>query len=130
MNSETEEFTSEQDAALRALLANNTIEAAARQAGISSRTLRRYMQRPAFAEALRAARRETVRGISKRLQDAAVEAVDTLRAVMKDESAPGPRVTAARCILELSFKAAELEEVEQRIAALEDRVASKAGDVH
>jgi hypothetical protein len=46
------------EAAIAALLAEPTIEAAARKAGISESTLLRWLQEPAFKAAFRAARRQ------------------------------------------------------------------------
>ncbi len=122
LETETPTLSDGEERALAALLSEPTVDAAAKKAGLSARTMRRYMNRPDFAAALREARRETMRGISKRLQKAAVQAVKTLRAAMKDASAPGPRVTAARCVLDLVYRATELEELDERIATLESRV--------
>ncbi|WP_427365682.1 hypothetical protein [Candidatus Caldatribacterium saccharofermentans] len=55
------------------------------------------------------------------------EAVKTLREIMVSGKGEIPRVQAAKAILELALKALEVEELEERIEALEKRV-SKGGD--
>ena len=68
----------------------------------------------------REARRAVVQHAITRVQHATGEAVETLRAVMQDTTAPASaKVSAARAILETAVKAVELEDLEARMAALE-----------
>ena len=54
------------------------------------------------------------------VQRATAEAVETLRAVMHDSESPASaRVSAAKTILDTAIKAVELEDLEQRLTALE-----------
>jgi hypothetical protein len=109
--------------AIAALLCEPSVEAAARSARIGARTLRRWLQRPDFAEELARAAREAMAGAMKTLQAASVEAVETLRAVLADEEGPTTaRVSAARVVLEQAQRAAEREELEARIVDLERAV--------
>jgi hypothetical protein len=109
--------------AIAALLCEPSVEAAARTARVGARTLRRWLQRPDFAEELSRAAREAMAGATKSLRAASVEAVETLRAVLADAEGPTTaRVSAARVVLEQAQRAAEREELEARIVDLERAV--------
>lgn len=111
-----------QERALETLLSRPTIEAAAKAAGVGARTLHRWLKEPAFRDAYREARAETVRQVTVRLQQAAGSAVDALTAVMSDDSAPqAARVSAARVVLETTYRALELEDLDERLRRLEAR---------
>jgi hypothetical protein len=56
------------------------------------------------------------------LQGAAREAVETLRAILSKAESEAARVSAARTILDMALKAADLEDVQQRLDALEQVV--------
>lgn len=78
--------------------------------------------------ALRAARGEAWRETMRTFQTVGFEAVKTLLAVMKENSAPAAiRAQAASRILELGFKS-RLEDLEERLAALEARQAEARAD--
>jgi hypothetical protein len=55
-------------------------------------------------------------------------AVKALEEAAKDTRHPGPRVSAARAIVELSHKAIEVEELEARLEELEKRFAESDGN--
>jgi hypothetical protein len=113
-------LTPRQERALLALLEEASITAAARGARIGERTLRRWLAQPAFADSYRAARRDCVKQATARLQHAATDAVQTLVAVMNDTTAThAARVAAARTVLEETRRAAELEDLAERVATLE-----------
>ena len=106
-----------------ALLEHPTVAEAARSVDVSETTLYRWMNETEFRDVYRAARREVVRHSVARRQRACRTAVDTLQAVMESgESPASSRVTAARAVLEMAFKAVELEDIEERLAALEERL--------
>jgi hypothetical protein len=107
---------------IAALLTHPSIEAAAQAVGISSATAWRWMQDPKFAEQYREARREAMRHTTARLQEAGREAVDCLREVQRSGDSESARVSAARTILELGLKAVDLDDVQQRLDALEQAV--------
>ncbi len=109
---------------LVAVLEHETLEAAAEAVGIAATTFRKRTRSPQFIEALREARRAAVRRAAAQLSHRACEAVGVLLAVMRDDLAPhSTRVSAARTILEQTHRAAELDDVEERVAALEAWVA-------
>ena len=116
-------LTAKQEAAILALLSQRTTRAAAKSAGINEATLWRWLQEPEFQAAYTKARRETVKHAIARLQQNASKAVDTLKEVMSDKKAVAfARVSAAKAVLDYSLKAVELEDLAERIEALESKM--------
>ncbi|ACL04491.1 phage protein [Desulfatibacillum aliphaticivorans] len=126
MNNETghsQKLSRKQEAAILGLLTLPTMAQAAESAGITSRTLLRWLKNEDFIEAYRQARREVVQQAVAGIQGAMSEALDTLRDVMKDAQAtPAARVSAARTILDMGLKGVELEDVLVRLEALETQL--------
>lgn len=115
-----EKKSRQQEAAIIALLGEPTLRLAAEKAKISEATLWRWMQEPDFNAQYRAAKKQAVSQAVSRLQQSCGEAVDTLRDIMNDTAAPhSSRVSAAKTIIEMGFKAVEMEELEARIEQLE-----------
>jgi len=109
-----------QQRALAALLTSPTLGEAAKQANLGQATLFRYLQEPAFQESYRAARREIVQHAMAKIQHATEEAVEVLVGLMKDKNTPsGSRISAARTILDTTFRAIELEDLGARLTVLE-----------
>ena len=115
---------------IAALLAHPSIEAAAKSIGIGNATAWRWMKDPKFAEQYREARRETMRHTTARLQEAAREAVECLRDVQRTGESESARVSAARTILEQALKAVDLDDVQQRLDALEQAVKPQSEKNH
>ena len=114
------------EAAIAALLVAPTIAHAAQSAGLSESTLTRWLRDEGFLSAYRAAQRQALQQAIASLQAAAGVAVAVLRAVMLDRGAsPAARVSAARSVLELAYKGAELADLEARLAAIETALAGK-----
>ena len=110
---------------LVAVLEHATLEAAATALNLAPSTFRSRTSSPQFLEALREARRAAVRRAAAQLSHRACEAVSVLLAVLRDDLAPhSVRVSAARTILEQTHRAAELDDVEERVAALEQWVSA------
>ena len=114
-----EERSREQEQFIAALLNCPTVEAAAEAVGIGNVTATQWREDSAFAEQYREATREAMREAAALLQGAAREAVGTLRAVQSEGESEAARVSAARTILEMAVKAADLEDVQQRLDSLE-----------
>jgi hypothetical protein len=115
-----------QELALRAVISHPTLKEAALSAGISETTLWRYMQDAEFSRRLREARREAVSHTVTRLQQASSDAVTVLRDLMlKDDAPPAARISAARTVLDYSFRAAEQDELRARIDELEQFILRK-----
>ena len=109
-----------QDQAIVALLENPTLDKAAAVLGVSGVTLWRWMQKPAFLEAYRRARREAFSQSVARLQHASNAAVGTLLRVMTDREAPSAsRVRAADVVLQTALRGMEMEDLEARLDRLE-----------
>jgi hypothetical protein len=114
-------FGRKQEEAIAALLTQRNVEDAAKSVGIAPKTLVRWMQIPDFQAAYREARRAAFGQSIARLQQASTAAVSTLLKIMVDPSAPASvRVRAADSVLDHSKQAIEIEDVEVRVAALEE----------
>jgi hypothetical protein len=115
-----EKLGAKQDAAVLALLASRNVEEAAKSAGVTPRTLYRWMKEPAFDSAYRAAKREAYGQAIARLHQMTSAAVTTLGKVMVDPATPpATKVRAADSILSHTAKAIEIEDIEARVSELE-----------
>jgi hypothetical protein len=113
-------FGRKQEGAIAALLSQRNIEEAARVAGISMRTLLRWLQMPEFKAAYSEARRSAYSQSLARLQQASGAAVATLMKIMVDPNAPASsRVRAAHYVLNHATKAIEIEDLGERVKYLE-----------
>jgi hypothetical protein len=115
-------LTPKQHKALAALLSEPTVKAAAAKVGIGERTLHTWLREPAFDAAYTAARHDAVGRAMGRLQHATGLAVDALVEVLdiRTPAHAGVRVAAAKVILDYALRFRELDELENRIAALEN----------
>jgi hypothetical protein len=124
---EVDSLTPKQQRAIFALLSEPTLEDAARQAGIQRSTLWRWLQDSAFRSFYMQARRLAVQRAIARTQAVTCEAVETLREVMNNPASRGSeRVAAAKAIIDYAFKGIELEDLAQRLEAVE-MVLAKGG---
>ena len=115
-----EKLTRRQEVAVAALLATPTIGTAAEAAKVSESTLRRWLQRPDFAEAYQAARRQALAQTIGRLAQDSARAVGVLAEVMDNrEAPPAVRASAAKALIELAMRGAELSDFAERLAAIE-----------
>ena len=113
------------EALVAALAGGATVRDAAAQAGVSERTAFRRLADVAFRRRVSEARAGLVERAAGKLADAATEAVDTLRALLKARDTV--RLGSARSILELGTKLREAVELEQRLQALEERLLEQEG---
>ena len=106
--------------AIVALLSQRGVEDAARACNTPVRTLYRWLKDPEFDVAFRAARRQAYGQSISRLQQGSGAAATTLLKVMVDPATPAStRVRAAEAVLSHAAKAIEIEDIEARVAALE-----------
>jgi transposase-like protein len=113
-------LTSKQDKVILALLSNPSIADAAKDAGVNPSTVFRWLQDEEFHAAYMKARHDSVKNAVAKLQSSAGDAVAVLTEIMNDKTAVVyARLTAAKSVLELSFKAIELEDLAQRVEELE-----------
>ena len=109
-----------QEQTIAALLTQRNLDEAAKAAGISMRTLMRWLKLPEFQTAYREARRTAYSQAVAKLQQGATAAATTLLKVMLDQTTPASvKVRAAECVMNHSSKAIEIEDVEFRVAELE-----------
>jgi hypothetical protein len=89
------------------------------------RTLYRWLGEPDFDKAYCVARRKAFGQATARLQYGSSAAASTSLKVMVDPSTPAStKVRAAECVLAHAGKALEIEEIEARVAALEQAAES------
>jgi transposase-like protein len=114
-------FGRKKEEAIVALLMQRNVDEAAKSVGITPSTLLRWMEVPEFATSYREARRRAFGQSIARLQQASTAAVSTLLKLMVDASTPpSVRVRAADSVLDHAKQAIEIEDVEVRVAALEE----------
>ena len=112
------------DLALVAALAGGaTVQEAARTAGVSESTAYRRLNDPAFRQRVAEARSEMLSRAIGTLARVSTAAAITLAQLLKAE-AESVRLGAARSVLEMAVKFHETEQLEQRIAALEEQIAA------
>lgn len=122
-------LTPKQEKALAALLTEPTVTAAAAKVGVGERTVHTWLAEPTFADAYRAARRHAVGQAIARLQQGSTAAVDALLDVIDGAYATAPpavRVSAAKVVLDMAFRAVELEDLQARLEALEQQLGATA----
>ena len=121
MASSNKDLGAKKEAAILALLSARSIEDAARTAGVPVRTLSRWMKEKDFQAACRRARRKAFEQQLGRLQQASGAVVTTLLKLAVDGTAPAAvRARAAWYVLTLATRAFETEDLEARVAELEE----------
>ena len=109
--------------AIKALVSCDTVAEAAKSCNLGRQTLYRFMRDPLFDSELKKARRVLVNRAILCLQQSSRHAATALAKICRDEDAPpSARVAAAREILNQTMKAIEIEGIEERLQALEDRL--------
>lgn len=109
--------------ALVALLTQPTKEKAAAAAGITSKTLRGYLENPEFQTEYKKAFAELVESATRRVQQTLEPAVAVLREIMEDGDENGQvRVSAARSVLEYGLKMTEQTDILSRLSELESAI--------
>lgn len=120
---ENEALTWRQRRAIASLLTEKDIKAAARAAQVGHRTLCRWLTESTFRQALSTAEGDAIDGATRRLVGLADSAVDTLGDLLDSKDASETvRLRAAQSIIDNLLKLRELRNLEQRIAALEERI--------
>jgi|SRR5580704_1185812 hypothetical protein len=114
-------FGRKQEEAIAALLVHRSIEEAARAAGVGYKTLLRWLEVPEFQARYLLARRKAVHQAIARLQQATGAASLTILKLMTDPNVPAAvKLRAAESVIDHAIKAVELEDIETRLAALEE----------
>ncbi len=107
--------------ALAALLRFPTITEAAKDCGLSEKTLYRYLRDKDFLSEYREARRAIMETATTELQKSALEAVETLKRNQNCEN-PAVEIRAAQAILDLAFRGVEIDDVLKRLEKIESEV--------
>jgi hypothetical protein len=110
---------------LHALACGATVEQAARKCGLSARTVYRRLREDDFRRQVQELKAEMVQRTAATLTAAGSEAVKTLLNLLQTNVAPVTRLGAARVVLELGVRLREAADFEQRLAALEERMAEE-----
>lgn len=105
-----------------ALLEAPTVAEAARRVGIAERTAFVWLKEPEFQRLFQEVKRRFISLALSRLEGITGEAIETLREIMNTGQGEGPRVSASRAILEMVLKLYEYEQLEERIAKLEEKL--------
>lgn len=121
MKADRKELTRRQESAILALLQHASVSKAATVSNVAESTLWRWMQLKDFASAYRAARRTLMERSTALLQQASTMAAAKLIRLMEDPSVPPyVQLTAARSVLEFGRQGQEIEDMQERIAAVEE----------
>ena len=117
-------LTSKQSAAITALLEGQTQGGAATAAGVTKRTVQRWLNDPAFSAALRDGSDGAIRAASARLAALTEHAIGAIAATMAQPAQPGAgvKLRAADALLTQALKIREHADVLERLAALEARI--------
>lgn len=112
-----------------ALLSEGTVSNAAKSVGIAERTAYRWLAEDEELKCLiDGTNEEILKTAIKAVKNAGIVAVRTLLTIMENEaSPPAVRVSAAKSLLEGTFKAIELEELSNRLEEIELRITQYRG---
>jgi hypothetical protein len=107
---------------LLALACGASVETAARTLKISESTIRRRLRDHRFAARLKQMRSDMAVRIADQLTAASTEGARTMVELMKAGNPPSVRLGASKAVVELSMKARENADVQQRMNELEQRL--------
>jgi hypothetical protein len=113
-----------QEQAIAGLLSEATVEQAARKAGVGYRTLKGWLGQDQFQRAYRDARRALLEHATGLLADGLTAAVVRLRHLSENAASENVQLGATRAVLELTLKVREQLELDERLRAVEARLAA------
>lgn len=111
--------TETRDRIMEALLTTTSMTKAAEAAGVSRRTVKRYLADADFSEEYEDRRKTLVKEAAAALQHSLSAAVDTLYEIVSTGSA-SERLSASRMILEYGLRYTELHDLAARLVAVEE----------
>lgn len=118
----TSKLTPKQVKALAVLVDGGADADAARAAGVTARTVRRYRTLPNFVAALHKAEGRALRDMSRKLTHASRSALAVIERIMEDTSEPSTiRLRAAGMLLQHRATFYELGTLTDRVTALEEK---------
>ncbi len=123
--SASDQLSDAQARAIGALLTTRTISEAAQSARVGRATLYRCLREDEnFRRCLQAARRHALGQATARLQQMAINSVDSLQQIIADEKAgAASRVSGILTNLDYAYRAIEMEDVEERLTRVEEATA-------
>lgn len=120
-------LTPRQQKGLAGLLSEPSIEAAAKRAKVTRQTLYEWLKEPDFKAAYEQLQQETFADGLNTLKASLQVGVETLREEVKNKDAtPANRIAAATKLIELSLKAREQFELQERLEQLEQLFQAQA----
>jgi transposase len=110
--------------ALSYILESNSVEKAAQKAGVSRSTIYNWMRDPRFKEQLEREKRAVFEEGLNALKMATAKAARTLIELLECRDLTTKRL-AAKEIISISIKVAELQDIEERVERIEEFLESK-----
>jgi hypothetical protein len=118
-----ETLTRRQQQLIAAMLQHTSLAKAAAAAHVPESTAHRWLTQPEFVVELRHARRKLTERATTNLQAGApLCAAKLIQLALDAEMPPTIQLAAASRVLELAFRGEELQDIQERIAALETRL--------
>jgi AcrR family transcriptional regulator len=105
------------------LAAGTPVNQIAAANGLTERTIYNWLRESEFRARVNELRNRAVENAISLLASNMSLAAQTLVALLADSTPPANRVQAARTLLEMAFKAREVVEFEERLRAVEERLA-------
>jgi hypothetical protein len=122
MSENVKELAPKQTQAIRSLLTRPNIALAASDVGVSERTLYRWLDEPAFRDALTQAEDQALDAATRGLVSMTNQAVLVITSLMVNPNThPAIRLRAAECVLSNTLKLYELRNLAARLTALENK---------
>lgn len=116
-------LTHRQEKAVLALMSNPTIAAAAESVGISEKTLRRWMDEPAFQQALRDAKLTAYDHGMAQLQNLVSNAIRVLTEILNDtEASASAKLRAAALVLQAAPRNMEFDDLKAQFIELREMI--------
>ncbi len=112
------------DVIVEMIARGETQTAAAKLAGCSATTVARRLADESFRSRISSFRKEMLDSATGKLSSLLDKAVLTLGKLLDGDNPPGIRLSAAKAVAELTFKARDLLDLETRFAELEARIGS------
>jgi hypothetical protein len=106
---------------LLALASGATVESAARNFGVSERTVYRRLKNPEFRERIKAERTGMFQRLSGIFAASSIQSVKTLLSLQDDAIPPTVRLGAARTIIDKALHLRESVDFDERLSAVEQR---------
>jgi transposase-like protein len=114
-------ISTKQETAIAALLSASSITAAAKEAGLGEKTLRRWLKDEGFKRALDEARREVLAQTIANLLRASSRAVNVLIGLLESE-AEGIRLRAALGLVDRAMEMVAYLNLETRLESVEEQL--------